>query len=94
MGKELQRALLWVILLGALFMLWDNYQVYKGGTSFFGPAKEQTVQNADQPAANAIPAPTPNAQQAVAATPVEAVSDPVIVTTDRMKLPLTVLALV
>lgn len=85
MGKELQRALLWVILLGALFMLWDNYQVYKGGTSFFGPAKEQTVQNADQPAANAIPAPTPNAQQAVAATPVEAVSDPVIVTTDRMK---------
>lgn len=37
MGKEVQRALLWVILLGSLFMLWDNYQVYKGGESFFRP---------------------------------------------------------
>lgn len=34
MGKEVQRALLWVILIGSLFMLWDNYQVYKGGESF------------------------------------------------------------
>ena len=34
MGREVQRALLWVILFGSLFMLWDNYQVYKGGKSF------------------------------------------------------------
>ena len=30
MGREVQRALLWVILFGSLFMLCDNYQVWKG----------------------------------------------------------------
>ena len=41
MGREVQRALLWVILFGSLFMLWDNYQVYKGGKSFFGDRPPQ-----------------------------------------------------
>ena len=44
MGREVQRALLWVILFGSLFMLWDNYQVWKGGESFFGSAKQEAIE--------------------------------------------------
>ena len=43
MGREVQRALLWVILFGSLFMLWDNYQVWKGGESFFGSANRAKI---------------------------------------------------
>ena len=81
MGREVQRALLWVILFGSLFMLWDNYQVYKGGKSFFGGAEQAVVQNesgvADIPAAAAK-------QEApvMAAAPAR---EPVVVTTDRLK---------
>ena len=35
MGKDMQRALLWAILFTSCFLLWDNYQVYKGEKSFF-----------------------------------------------------------
>lgn len=34
MGKDMQRALLWAILFTSCFLLWDNYQVYKGEKSF------------------------------------------------------------
>ena len=85
MGKEVQRALLWVILIGSLFMLWDNYQVYKGGESFFGATPTQTAAE-EKPAAATIPmgnkdAAADNALPQVAAAP----SEPVVVTTDRMK---------
>lgn len=85
MGKEVQRALLWVILIGSLFMLWDNYQVYKGGESFFGAAPTQTAAE-EKTAAATIPmgnkdAAADNSLPQVAAAP----SEPVVVTTDRMK---------
>lgn len=85
MGREVQRALLWVILFGSLFMLWDNYQVYKGGKSFFGAPEQAQTAQADQTAAIPAPAPSAAAQQTPelqAATPVK---EPVVVTTDRMK---------
>lgn len=87
MGKEVQRALLWVILLGSLFMLWDNYQVYKGGQSFFGASVEQTAQDEQQKAADAIPAAKTEAVAQAAAPMADAAkpSEPVVVTTDRMK---------
>lgn len=44
MGKDMQRALLWAILFTSCFLLWDNYQVYKGEKSFFHTeAVEQQV---------------------------------------------------
>ena len=84
MGREVKRALLWVILFGSLFMLWDNYQVYKGGKSFFA-APEETVEASQSAAAADIPAPAQDARAVevqAAATPVK---EPVVVTTDRMK---------
>ena len=84
MGREVQRALLWVILFGSLFMLWDNYQVYKGGKSFFA-APEETVEASQSAGAADIPAPVQDARAVevqAAATPVK---EPVVVTTDRMK---------
>lgn len=84
MGREVQRALLWVILFGSLFMLWDNYQVYKGGKSFFADS-EQTVIQKD---AGVSDIPTSNASSAPKDAPVLAVTparEPVVVTTDRMK---------
>ena len=57
MGREVQRALLWVILFGSLFMLWDNYQVWKGGESFFGSAKQEAIE-ADRSAAAGVPTAT------------------------------------
>lgn len=56
MGREVQRALLWVILFGSLFMLWDNYQVWKGGESFFGSVKQEAIE-ADRSAAAGVPLP-------------------------------------
>ena len=59
MGREVQRALLWVILFGSLFMLWDNYQVYKGGKSFFA-APQETVETSQSAGTADIPAPAPD----------------------------------
>ncbi len=79
MGKEVQRTLLWVILLGSLFMLWDNYQVYKGGKSFFAaPEQHEVVQEANTPPSDLI-ATTKASPEAVQP------ADPVVVTTDRVK---------
>lgn len=83
MGKEIQRALLWVILFTSCFLLWDNYQVYKGGQSFFHTETQQETQvsgDASVPAAKA-----PSAADVTAEAPVPVVKDPVVVTTDRMK---------
>lgn len=85
MGREVQRALLWVILFGSLFMLWDNYQVYKGGKSFFGAPEQAQTAQADQAAAIPAPAPTAAAQQAPELRAAAPVKEPVVVTTDRMK---------
>ena len=83
MGREVQRALLWVILFGSLFMLWDNYQVWKGGESFFGSAKQEAIE-ADRSAAAGVPTATV-AKTAPALDDATAVKEPIVVTTDRMK---------
>ena len=43
MGRELQRAFLWIIFAMSLFMLWDAWQVYNGKPSYF--AENETQQN-------------------------------------------------
>lgn len=83
MGREVQRALLWVILFGSLFMLWDNYQVWKGGESFFGSAKQEAIE-ADRSAAAGVPTATV-AKTAPVLDDATAVKEPIVVTTDRMK---------
>lgn len=54
MGKDLQRALLWVILFTSCFLLWDNYQVYQGKPSFFHTEEVHQEAAAEQ----AVPAET------------------------------------
>ena len=83
MGREVQRALLWVILFGSLFMLWDNYQVWKGGESFFGSAKQEAIE-AVRSAAAGVPTATV-AKTAPVLDDATAVKEPIVVTTDRMK---------
>ena len=83
MGREVQRALLWVILFGSLFMLWDNYQVWKGGESFFGSAKQEAIE-ADRSAAAGVPTATV-AKTAPVLDDATSVKEPIVVTTDRMK---------
>ena len=82
MGKEFQRALLWVILFTSLFLLWDNYQVYKGGHSFFH-TEEAATQTTD--AASSVPVAAPNTSSVVTEAQAEKVSDPVVVKTDRLQ---------
>lgn len=81
MGKDLQRALLWVILFTSCFLLWDNYQVYQGKPSFFHTEEVHQEAAVDQ----AVPAETASAAEDVAA-PVPGVKDPVTVTTDLQKI--------
>ena len=72
-----------MILFGSLFMLWDNYQVWKGGESFFGSAKQEAIE-ADRSAAAGVPTATV-AKTAPALDDATAVKEPIVVTTDRMK---------
>ena len=82
MGKEIQRALLWVILFTSCFLLWDNYQVYKGGQSFFQNEAVQQQNSADQ----SVPTTkAPTSGDVAASIPAPQLKDPVVVTTDRMK---------
>ncbi len=77
MGKDLQRTLLWVIFFTSCFLLWDNYQIYKGGESYFGqPTVEQKAEtpNTVTGAAN----PTTSIVEAE-----KTVREPVTVKTDR-----------
>lgn len=84
MGREVQRALLWVILFGSLFMLWDNYQVYKGGKSFFADSEQAVVQK-DAGVSDIPTGAVPAVAQEAPVLSVAPSREPVVVTTDRMK---------
>lgn len=84
MGRELQRAFLWVILLLGLFMLWDAWQVRNGNPSFFAtPESEQQVASQDSEVPNA---PVAQGSQAVASTVNVTIAQPVVVKTDLFTL--------
>lgn len=88
MGRELQRAFLWMIFLLALFMLWDAWQVRNGNPSFFGTpeaVQEQVVENANTTAA-AGDAKVPADSKAVASEVNVTITQPVVVTTDLFKI--------
>lgn len=88
MGRELQRAFLWMIFLLALFMLWDAWQVRNGNPSFFGTpeaVQEQVVDNANTTAA-AGDVKVPADSKAVASEVNVTITQPVVVTTDLFKI--------
>ena len=87
MGRELQRAFLWMIFLLALFMLWDAWQVRNGNPSFFGTpeaVQEQVVENANTTAAGDVKVPADS--KAVASEVNVTITQPVVVTTDLFKI--------
>ncbi len=75
MGREIQRALLWILLGLSGLMLWDKWQIYNGRPSFFGaepPAQVQTVEKTETalPEAPSItPTPTQTQTPAVPEAP-------------------------
>ena len=81
MGKDLQRALLWVILFSSLFLLWDNYQVYQGKPSFFHTEEAHQEAMAD----TAVPDEAAKPAEQDVAVPAVTVKEPVTVTTDLLK---------
>ena len=88
MGRELQRAFLWMIFLLALFMLWDAWQVRNGNPSFFGTpeaVQEQVVENTNTTAA-AGDVKVPADSKAVASEVNVTIIKPVVVTTDLFKI--------
>ena len=88
MGRELQRAFLWMIFLLALFMLWDAWQVRNGNPSFFGTpeaVQEQVVENANTTAV-AGDVKVPADSKAVASEVNVTITQPVVVTTDLFKI--------
>ena len=88
MGRELQRAFLWMIFLLALFMLWDAWQVRNGNPSFFGTpeaVQEQVVENANTTVA-AGDVKVPADSKAVASEVNVTITKPVVVTTDLFKI--------
>lgn len=88
MGRELQRAFLWMIFLLALFMLWDAWQVRNGNPSFFGTpeaVQERVVENANTTAA-AGDVKVPADSKAVASEVNVTITQPVVVTTDLFKI--------
>lgn len=88
MGRELQRAFLWMIFLLALFMLWDAWQVRNGNPPFFGTpeaVQEQVVENTNTTAA-AGDVKVPADSKAVASEVNVTITKPVVVTTDLFKI--------
>ena len=85
MGKDFQRAILWVLLFTSCFLLWDNYQVYKGEKSFFYDSQVAQQQAQAQADASVPQVAAPSAKDVAGVVPVEQPKDPVVVTTDRMK---------
>ena len=86
MGRELQRAFLWMIFLLGLFMLWDAWQVRNGNPSFFGtpaPVEEQVAAN---DAGTQTPAAPVADSKAVASEVNVTITKPVVVTTDLFKI--------
>ncbi len=85
---DFKRTLMWVILVAACFMLWDNWQVYNGQPSFFGGGATQTAQEQPQeaqPGADAVPDAPGSGAQALAKGMIQA-SKPVEVQNDLLKL--------
>ena len=88
MGRELQRAFLWMIFLLGLFMLWDAWQVRNGNPSFFGtpaPVEEQVVSN-EVKSGTADTATQLADSKAVASEVNVTITKPVEVTTDLFKI--------
>ena len=88
MGRELQRAFLWVIFLLGLFMLYDAWQVRNGNPSYFAQPEqqqEQIVADAQQPQGATT---TVAGEQPVASKVNTTINNPVVVTTDLFKLTL------
>lgn len=88
MGRELQRAFLWMIFLLGLFMLWDAWQVRNGNPSFFGtpaPVEEQVVSN-EVKSGTADMATQLADSKAVASEVNVTITKPVEVTTDLFKI--------
>ena len=84
MGSDFQRTIMWVILAAAVFMLWDNWQVYNGKPSFFGAP--ETVQTTEGPKVdNSVEAVAASGADAVAKGMIQA-SHPVEVQSDLLKL--------
>lgn len=88
MGRELQRAFLWVIFLLGLFMLYDAWQVRNGNPSYFAQPEqqqEQIVADAQQPQGATT---TVAGEQPVASKVNTTINNPIVVTTDLFKLTL------
>ena len=88
MGRELQRAFLWVIFLLSLFMLYDAWQVRNGNPSFFAQPEQQEQITAESTNSQQAQAVAQNTPKAVASKVNTTIADPVIVTTDLFKLTL------
>lgn len=88
MGRELQRAFLWMIFLLALFMLWDAWQVRNGNPSFFGtpePVKQEQVVQNEIPSGDTQTVAQADSQT-VASDVNVTIAQPVVVTTDLFKI--------
>ena len=88
MRLELQRALLWMIFLLALFMLWDAWQVRNGNPSFFGtpePVKQEQVVENEIPSGDTQTVAQADSQT-VASDVNVTIAQPVVVTTDLFKI--------
>ena len=81
MGRELQRAFLWIIFAMSLFMLWDAWQVYNGKPSYFAETENQQVATAES-----VPGSAAVVQQPVITDVNATIQQPVVVTTDLFKL--------
>lgn len=55
-----KRTTLWLVLVIALFMLWDNWQVYQGGTSVFFRRASQEMSEKDKKGLPEVPIQTPS----------------------------------
>ena len=88
MGRELQRAFLWVIFLLGLFMLYDAWQVRNGNPSYFAQPEQQQEQIVADAQQTQGATTTVAGQQPVASKVNTTINNPVVVTTDLFKLTL------
>ena len=79
MGRELQRAFLWMILGLSLFMLWDAWQVHNGKSSYFATPVEEVASH------EATVNTEPKKEVAAVAGADQVINRPVEVTTDLFK---------
>ncbi len=88
MGRELQRAFLWVIFLLGLFMLYDAWQVRNGNPSYFAQPEQQQEQIVADAQQTQGAATTVAGERPVASKVNTTINNPVVVTTDLFKLTL------